>query len=65
MGLQIEARQGVQSNSPQQRFIHNTEYGDQVSIFGLGDEFGEDTDVIEGALGVCYSHVASEEVWAC
>jgi len=46
-------------------FVHDTEHGYNIRIFRLSDEFGDNSDVIQGALSVGQSHDPPEEVDVC
>lgn len=52
----------VISNSRSLRFIRNPEHGYDTAIFGLGNEFCDDADVIQGALSICKTHRSHEHV---
>ena len=43
-------------------FVHNTEYGYNIRVFWLRDKFGDNSNVIQGALSVGHSHDPPEEV---
>lgn len=46
MSLEIETRNGIQADRRYQRLIYNTQDHNDVLILRLGDELGEDPQVI-------------------
>ena len=42
--------------------VSDTEHHNDVSVLGLGDELGEDADVVKRTLGVGNTHRAEEDV---
>ena len=55
-------RDNVLSNLLRPCLIHDTKQGDQILVFLLSDEFGDDTNIRERALSVRKSHDALHEV---
>jgi len=61
-------KKGLQStelcvtNDSDEGFIHDTEHGYNVCVLQLRDEFHDNPNVIQSALGVGYSHDPHEEV---
>jgi len=43
-------------------FVHDTEHGYNIRVFWLRDKFGDNANVIQGALSVGHSHDPPEEV---
>ena len=54
--------QGIKSNDPDQRFVDETEHRNEVDIFRLADELGNDSNVIDHSLGVGESHRTVQKV---
>ena len=50
------------TNVVQKRLIEHAEHRDDLFPLGLGDEFGNDPDVVERALCVSHAHSAMEPV---
>jgi len=42
--------------------VHYTKHNDDILPLRLGEELGEDTNVVEHTLSICESHGPSEEV---
>lgn len=45
--LDIEFLQVVNSNRRSERLVHDTEHGDDVAVLWLGDELGDNPNVVE------------------
>lgn len=52
----------VDADDAQERLVHDPEDGHDVLVLGLGDELGEEADVVERALGVRVAHDAVQPV---
>lgn len=50
------------SNKNGSWFVCDTKHGHDTTIFGLRDELGNDTDVVQGALSVCQTHGSHKHV---
>ena len=44
------------------RLIHNTKHRHDILVLGLGNELGDDANVVEPTLGIGNAHNAAEEV---
>jgi hypothetical protein len=42
--------------------VHDTKHGHNVPVFRLGNKFGDNSNVIQGALGVGHAHDPPEKV---
>ena len=67
-GIRTTEQRGLQStelcgaDDSDEGFVHDTEHGYNVRVFRLSDKFGDNSNVIHGALSVGHSHDAHEEV---
>lgn len=52
----------VRANSFYQSFVDDSEHRDDVLVFGLRYELGDNPNVVERSLGICETHHAVEEV---
>lgn len=50
------------SDGPSHGFVEDTKHRDDVGVFGLRDELGEDTNVVQGTLSVGVTHHAVQPV---
>ena len=57
----LQSRECTLSYSRCLRFVHEAENSDHILILRLGNEFSNDTNVIEATLRVCISHWPIEE----
>jgi len=53
--------QSSPSNRPEDRLVEDTEHDNHVGVLRLANEFGKDSNIVEGSLGVRVSHVAVQE----
>ena len=54
--------QNLLPNRPDRNLVDDAEHRDDVGTLRLGDEFGEDSDIIVGSLGVGVSHWAFQKL---
>lgn len=52
----LQSGERILSNGRCLGLVHEPEYGDHILILRLGNEFSDDTNVIEATLRVCVSH---------
>lgn len=62
VGLGIKFLKGLEGDGAAARFVEDTEEGNDGLDFGLGNELGENADVVHSALSVSYAHDAVEHV---
>jgi len=62
MNTDLQSTELRGTNVKDSGLVHDTKHGHNVPVFRLGDKFGDDSNVIQGALGVGHAHDPPEEV---
>lgn len=58
----VQRSELILANARDDRFVDDAEHRDDGSPFGLSDELGDDTDVLQSSLSIGETHGTVQEV---